>query len=512
MNFELIIYGNWKNAIRFIILNSSFIIFLSSCSFQKQIAKSAKENVLNNKALQTAHVGISIFDPAENKYLYNYQGDKYFVPASNTKIPTCYAAMKYLGDSLVGLRYNISKSKMSSDQLFLSIKPTGDPTLLHPDFLNHPVWQFLQKSAKDFGFNAAMMDTVWQTDHWGNGWSWNDYDASYMPERSAFPIYGNVIEIEINSLDNRKIYREALINDYTSSDNFVGYPAHLFKTQNSFFDSLVNPRFFLMSEKNFNLINPYVSIKRTFLDNKFEVSEANSPFKKKSIPFITKGIQTAKDFIKDSLNIHLATIVSYDSKEGKKEFRTISGYFVHGAYLELDKWNTIHSQPTDSLLESMMHRSDNFFAEQSLLMVSNERLGMMNDAKIIDTILKTDFKDLPQKPRWADGSGLSRYNLFTPQDFVAILNKMKNEFGMERIKVIFPTGGEGTISSYYKADSGYIYAKTGTLSGVVAFSGYLYTRKGKLLIFSALVNNHQASATDVRRAIEKFLQGIRNRY
>ncbi|MBK6937264.1 MAG: D-alanyl-D-alanine carboxypeptidase [Chitinophagaceae bacterium] len=174
--------------------------------------------------------------------------------------------------------------------------------------------------------------------------------------------------------------------------------------------------------------------------------------------------------------------------------------------------NKIHSQPTDSLLKPMMHRSDNFFAEQSLLMVSNETLGYMSDEKIIDTILKTDFKDLPQKPRWADGSGLSRYNLFTPQDFVAILSKMKNEFGMERIKVIFPTGGEGTISNYYKADSGYIYAKTGTLSGVVAFSGYLYTRKGKLLIFSTLINNHQANAADIRRTIEKFIQGVRNKY
>src|SRR6185436_15278747 len=121
---------------------------------------------------------------------------------------------------------------------------------------------------------------------------------------------------------------------------------------------------------------------------------------------------------------------------------------------EINKWHTIHSQPTDSLLKPMMHRSDNFFAEQSLLMVSNERLGVMNDAKIIDTLLKTDFKDLPQKPRWVDGSGLSRYNLFSPQDFVVILNKMKNEFGMERLKTILPTGGTGTISDYYKADSG----------------------------------------------------------
>ena len=126
--------------------------------------------------------------------------------------------------------------------------------------------------------------------------------------------------------------------------------------------------------------------------------------------------------------------------------------------------------------------------------------------------LKTDFKDLPQKPRWVDGSGLSRYNLFTPQDFVFILNKMKNEFGMERVKDIFPTGGQGTLAIITKPTVDYIYAKTGTLSGVVALSGYLYTKKGKELIFSVLVNNHQASGTEVRRAVEKFLQGVRNRY
>ena len=61
----------------------------------------------------------------------------------------------------------------------------------------------------------------------------------------------------------------------------------------------------------------------------------------------------------------------------------------------------------------------------------------MNDEKIIDTLLKTDFKDLPQRPVWVDGSGLSRYNLFTPKDFVGILKKMKNEFGIERMKIFY---------------------------------------------------------------------------
>src|SRR5438552_3972041 len=106
-----------------LILQFSFFI-LPSCSIQKQISGSAKELLLNDSSLTTAHVGISIFEPATNKYWFNYQGDHYFVPASNTKIPTCYAAMKYLGDSLTGL------IKAENDTAFFFL-PSADPTLLH---------------------------------------------------------------------------------------------------------------------------------------------------------------------------------------------------------------------------------------------------------------------------------------------------------------------------------------------------------------------------------------------
>jgi D-alanyl-D-alanine carboxypeptidase/D-alanyl-D-alanine-endopeptidase (penicillin-binding protein 4) len=235
------------------------------------------------------------------------------------------------------------------------------------------------------------------------------------------------------------------------------------------------------------------SITRSLDENKFSVQRTNQNFTSATIPFKTLNGVTAFQFLKDTLQ-----------RLGKEvEARVVS---------TTNTGQPIYSIPTDSLLKPLMHRSDNFYAEQSLLMVSQQLFGYLNDKKAIDSILRTDFADLPQRPRWADGSGLSRYNLFSPRDFVMILDKMQKEFGMARVKEIFPTGGEGTISSYYKKDSGFIYAKTGTLSGVVGFSGFLYTQKGKLLLFSTLVNNHQASATEVRRAIEKFLQTVRQRY
>ena len=90
----------------FFIFHFLFFISLISCSSQKQITKIAKASVLSDSALQQAHLGISIFDPSSNKYLYNLNGSHYFVPASNIKIITCYAAMKYLGDSVPGMRYS----------------------------------------------------------------------------------------------------------------------------------------------------------------------------------------------------------------------------------------------------------------------------------------------------------------------------------------------------------------------------------------------------------------------
>lgn len=478
-----------------LLLTASCAILFFSCSTSKQISRSAKHNVINDAALQAAHVGISIYDADAGKYLYNYQGDKYFVPASNTKLPTCYAAMKYLGDSLVGLRYGYPEEREMKNKLIV-IQPAGDPTFLHFDYEKQPAFDFLTQKLKTERYEAAFMDTLWREEQWGSGWSWNDYDADYMAERSSFPIFSNVLEVRLN--DSSKWLGEEVWPEI--------YRVNLFKTQSHFFDSILN---YSLSPSKKNRINfeasRRVMLKRDIASNKFKPLRARQIFSKQSIPFVTYGSSTALNVLQDSLKTEFSLVLPTFEKD-KYEYDCL-GCDIN--FIHISKWNIIHSQPTDSLLKPMMHRSDNFFAEQSLLMVSNELLGIMNDSKIIDTLLKTDFKDLPQKPRWADGSGLSRYNLFTPQDFVTILNKMRTNFGMDRIKNILATGNTGTLTNYYRNEQGYIFAKTGTLSGVVALSGFLYTKKNKLLIFSVLVNNHQASATAVRRAVEKFIEGLR---
>ena len=432
-----------------------FLFSLSSCSVTKKIDKQAKQLLLQDTVIGTGHLGISIFDPAENSYWYNYNAEKYFTPASNTKLFTLYAGMKYLGDSLVGLKYTDSNT-FNCDTLIYNyngtkVFPTGDPTFLNPEFPTQPVFDFLKKQEHieicDFHDIQPM----------GKGWAWDDYLETYMTNRSSFPIYSNVIKIKFIKKDSviiePKYYSKHVFLSYTSDSGF--------------------------------------SVFRDFGSNKIALSSGYE--KTKEIPFYPGNYGA---LLEDTLH---------------------QKYIMHSSWLPTEedlkrKYKVIHSQPSDSLFKPMMHYSDNFFAEQTLLMVSNEKLGVMNDEKIIDTLLKSDLKDIPQVPQWVDGSGLSRYNLFTPKDFVYLLNKMKNEFGLERMKVILPTGGEGTIKNYYKEDSGFIYVKTGTLSNQVALSGYLITQKNKLLVFSLLANNVNGSASDVRRAFERFLKGLRKRH
>ncbi len=432
-----------------------FLLFLFSttiysCKLTGQITQKQINVFLNDTAVRSGHVGISIYEPATQKYLYNYNAEKNFTPSSNVKLFTLYAGMKYLGDSLVGLRY---KNFSGNTKIYA----TGDPTFLHSDFKNQNVYNFL-KTQKEIIFCSQYFYK-----NLGDGWAWNDYLDDYMVERSEFPIYGNMLTLFVND------------------DTLITVPKRIdFNGKN--YTRKKNTEIEWNFRREWGTNESLASVK--------SMKPSGQTYQ---IPMYT-GNYDVYSFLADTLNLYVQQV----------------GNKVEDSIDFNDKnLSIIHSQPADSLFRPMMHNSDNFFAEQTLLMVSNEKLGYMSDEQIIDTLLKTDFKDLPTKPRWVDGSGLSRYNLFSPKDFVFVLEKLKNEFGIERMKRILTTGGQGTLKSYYDNSVGFIYAKTGSMSNNVSLSGYLFTKKNKMLIFSVQINGFSGTGRAGRRAIEKMVQQIR---
>ncbi len=423
-----------------------FIITAIALVLSACAVRQAQKTLLSAEGVKGAHIGIAIYNDTKGQWLTKYQGDHYFTPASNTKILATYLGLQFLGDSLPGW-----KMAENTDTLFLM--PLGDPSFMHPEFRYQPVVDIIKNTKKQVVLVGNNQD---QFEIFGSGWSWADYAEDYQPERSRMPIYGNVVHFYQS---NKKL---------TAIKPFY------------FFKDIVDLD--KVEEKNWS---------RNRTGNRFFTTNENNKSKYFQVPFSQEvaPMLLAVGLLKDTLG------------------KTIS--FQNKSTLPSSSYKTIKTVPTDSLLKIMMLRSDNFYADQIVLMASEQLFGKMDDAALIDSAKKLFFTDLPQPMRWADGSGLSRYNLNTPENFIAILQQMQAKFGEARVKNIFEKGGEGTISAYYKNFPGTMYAKTGTLGGQVALSGFIYTPKQQKLYFSVLVANHMSSSSaQVRRAVETYLTKV----
>jgi D-alanyl-D-alanine carboxypeptidase/D-alanyl-D-alanine-endopeptidase (penicillin-binding protein 4) len=415
-----------------------------------QIRKWAEEELLTSPALRQAHTGVCIYEPATGKYWYSYQDDHYFTPASNTKIFTLYTGLRLLGDSLPAMRY------LETDSV-LYVKGTADPSFLHPDYTLQPAWQLLQQTSK----RITIVPTVSENKRFGYGWAWSDYQDYYQSELNDWPMYGNVARIRHHG-------DTTMISPRMFSDT-----AHFSFRRDDTLEELLAER----DERSnrFSL---------TFNGNDKSVQEAE-------VPFITGNAGDLAYRLQDTL--HKPVTVLTD-----------------GTVLPPTAFTLLKGIPADSLFLPMMQRSDNFFAEQTLMMCAARLWDTISTGRIIDLMEKSFLTNLPDTPKWVDGSGLSRYNLFSPRDFVRVLSDMYKTYPTERLYALFPTGGKGTLRNYYKQQ--FVHAKTGTLSGCVALSGYLVTKKNKTLVFSVLVNNHNNSATNVRRTVEHFLTQVWEKY
>jgi D-alanyl-D-alanine carboxypeptidase/D-alanyl-D-alanine-endopeptidase (penicillin-binding protein 4) len=391
------------------------------------------------------HTGFLLYDPVNKKEILTHKADRYFTPASNTKIFTFYTALKVLGDSAIACRYHVRNDSL----IFWGM---GDPSFLYyPVFPNDRVFQWLKTRPEKLFFSPANF----QTEPMGPGWAWDDYPYYYSAERTPLPVYGNLIRVK--------------------------------KQQDSIF---ITPSLFQTGLRKVTSPKGDETITRMFDSNQLHYYPGKPGKTDWSIPYRYS----------DSLVVQLLT----DTLK-----RTV--FLLDEPVNAQAKY--IMSVPLDSLLRVMMQESDNFIAEQLLLQCAAALSDTLKPEIAIRYAQKNLLADLPDFPQWVDGSGLSRYNLFTPRSIARLWEKIYREVPQQRLFHLLAAGGKsGTLKNSYKASQPYIFGKTGTLSNNHTLSGYLITRKGRLLIFSMMNNNYIAATGQVRQRMEKILYFIYNRY
>lgn len=333
---------------------------------------------------------------------------------------------------------------------------TGDPSFLQTALKDQTALNFLKRSDKKLFYAPSR----YTGNKFGPGWAWDDYTDYYQAEINDLPIMDNTIQVSPN--------KDGALNVFPTS-------------------------FASCFVKDSSNINPEFSVKRSLTENKFMYSSSTPPKNfEKRIPYIVSP-ETTLALLNDTLHKYVGLLNRQMPKDAK----------------------TLFGADRDSILAEMLLPSDNFIAEQLLLLCSNELGDRLQTQKTIDYVLKKYLAALPDKPNWVDGSGLSRMNLFSPRDMVKVLDLIYKEVNNpDKLFAMLPAGGKsGTLKNAYpKTDQPFVFGKTGTLTGVHSQSGFIITKKGKTYLYSFMNNNYVLPTSAIRSEIVKTVTLIHNNF
>ena len=394
--------------------------------------------------------GFALYDLDNKKMIYELNGDKYFNPASNTKLFTFYTCLRMLGDSVPALKYVTRGDSL----IFWG---TGDPSFLHSDLKGTNGFSFLKNNGKSLFFSAGN----YTGRLFGPGWAWDDYNDYYQAEINELPVEDNVAVIYADKNDSLQI-TPGYLKKFLKCDTF--YRPATFRIKRD----LISNTF----------VYPFMALPKNF---------------KQEVPWKISDELTA-ELLQDTLK-QPVTVVHMPAPANAR---------------------VIYDTNADSVYRRMLQPSDNFIAEQLLLVCSSAKFQMLNADSVINYSKANFLNDLPDAPVWVDGSGLSRYNLFTPRSIVALLDKILTEKKNDNlVHSLFPAGGKtGSIRKIYKTENGqpFVWAKTGSFSNNYNQSGYLVTKKGRRLAFAFMNNNFTRPVAEIRDEVVRIITLIHDNY
>ena len=127
----------------FILLLLSILLYCSGCASSNHIPKQQVRKMFRQSTIMNSHfTGFALYDMDKHTSIFELNADKYFTPASNTKLFTYYTCLKMLGDSIPGINYTIKGDSL----LFWG---TGDPSFLQADLKGNKAFVFLKQHDQD---------------------------------------------------------------------------------------------------------------------------------------------------------------------------------------------------------------------------------------------------------------------------------------------------------------------------------------------------------------------------
>ena len=493
-------------------IQSLFIIILFICtfflnfSFSQEIGSakiensldSAKSRFISDPWLQNASIGICVVNLKTKEKIVSHNERIGLPTASTTKLFATASAFEMLGADYKPKTRIYIDQKITEDGTLngnLWIRGGGDVSL-GSRYYNEDgnIDAFLEKwvdTLYKMGLRKIEGDIIGDGSEFGyqgipDGWNWSDMGNYYGAGPSGLPIYDNILRFylklggkigsmatlirvfpEINNL-NFNSYIQATKTRGDNS-NIYGAPfsydrfgtGYLPRNSNSFMvkGSLPDPELQFADElKRFLLLKGITISGKTKCARNMNLSAAKNRYQEKFLLFQHEG----------------------------KSVNSISW------------WTNM--------------KSVNLFAEQLVCWIGKEK-GYLGDTKtgvyLMERFWSSRIKDGGLNLK--DGSGLSRSNAITAENFCSLLQYMHDSKNATLFKETLAVAGEsGTMSKvcYGQTAHGRIKAKSGTLNKIKSYSGYVETLNGKQLAFAIIVNNYGCSTDSMLEKIEVFMNAM----
>ncbi len=155
------------------------------------------------------------------------------------------------------------------------------------------------------------------------------------------------------------------------------------------------------------------------------------------------------------------------------------------------------SEPMSELIKVVLQNTDNLYSNCIF-----KRMGgsWEKGRKSVESFMRDVIGLDVEKMRIVDGSGLSRYNLASPDQMMTFLKRMhSNRF----LKTALPVGGEvGTLKRRMLSFRGRVAAKTGSMTGVSSLCGFVTTETGEELAVAIFVNGYMKEGREIKVKLE----------
>lgn len=445
--------------------------------------------IINQPQFRNARWGIRVETLGTSstlpRLIYNQEGDRLFVPASNVKLLTTAAALDRLGADF-RIRTSVYASNTDPNGAELRLVGRGDPSLSDDDLAD------LARQVSDRGIRQVASldidDRYFRSDAINPNWEWEDVQAGYGAPATSLILNRN--EIRVVAYPGR-----------------VGQPVRI-EWLDDVDDSqwqIVNQTTTVASGGGFTWVGRDLSRPILYVYGQRAIG-APPDVSAISIPNPSAyGLRQFRSALEEA-GIRVLPGAIADQATPALTSPTLPSIFD-------SEVASVLSPQLSNLLVDTNQSSENVYAEALLRQVgvvganpipaSPLRAGL-DATKDALAILGLD----PNSYVLVDGAGLARQNLISPATFVELLQIMAQhpDAAVYR-RSLAEAGVSGTLRNRFRntAVAGRFLGKTGGLTGIASLSGYLTPLQFEPLVVSIIVSHSNQPGSTRRNAIDAIV-------